>query len=432
MIRRDIEKVINQYVLNVEALRDFINLIEVFERNKKQIIKKNPHAYLALLQFEIEKDLSLSSIKGDDLKRLKEMKKRISKLCSKKYKIKKEEGSVSLLTSDYNAYKEIEKTEKDMNLMTIGRKFIIHSTLMNLISVYEKLLVDLIYYINGINKEIFISELSNHEITIKDLDGANNVEEIRYNIVSLYINDLLRNDKIEIVDILMEKSSLSAEYWNEYKINLIEVKERRNIFVHNDGMVNKEYLDKVDKKLIKKHKAEIGKRLNTTTDYISDSLDLFEATGVYIAAKIWKKFDNNNTDRSLYLTSKIIYQRLLENRNFVAEHLAEFVMRDDGSEAIIKDMGQLNYWLAKKQDGKYSKIKDDVMKMDYSDKGRKLQLGLLALQKKKEEFFLLLSDAIKKKDISMEQYMEFPIFKDMRRTKASRDFIEKHEKKTKK
>lgn len=91
-----------------------------------------------------------------------------------------------------------------------------------------------------------------------------------------------------------------------------------------------------------------------------------------------------------------------------------------------KTVIQINYWLSMKELGQYDQVKQEVEEADYSDKNHKYQLALLAMKEEEEKFFKILPSAIEKKDVTIEQLLDWPILKSMRNEQLFNEVVSRY------
>ena len=83
----------------------------------------------------------------------------------------------------------------------------------------------------------------NQDIKFSELSTFTSIEEAKKHLIWREIDLLLRNSHIEHLKWLEKKCKINGLTTdNKWLLNFIEVTERRNLFVHNDGIVNKQYI----------------------------------------------------------------------------------------------------------------------------------------------------------------------------------------------
>ncbi len=201
-------------------------------------------------------------------------------------------------------------------------------------------------------------------------------------------------------------------YINVHFSKINEIFQRRNIVVHNGGVVNSIYMSKVAPEL--RENISINDRINVTQNYLDESINLFESNFILIAAELWKKLLPEDDNRSSLL-NEIALEHIVAERWIIGENLSYFLMNDKGLPEISQLIGKMNYWQSKKWQGKYDEIKDEIENFDLSAKDLRFLLAWYALTEKKEQFFKLLPQVMKNEIITYDSLKNWPIFRGMRK-----------------
>lgn len=256
-------------------------------------------------------------------------------------------------------------------------------------------------------------------MTLADLKTFDSIKDAEKHLIDVKIEEILRGNFESWISLLKSELSLGLSYLDPLLDQLTEIYQRRNLFVHNGGVVNSIYLSKTKESL----RAGVvnGQKLTVNKKYLDDSICKLQQAFILVGAELWKKLDPNDETRGDVLTD-IIYENLLHSRWEICEGLCYFILKDSKLNIIDKIVAQLNYWLCQKELGKFDAVKKEIMETDFSDKKEIFQLGLFALQDKVEEFFEILPVALDSKQINVERLEEFPILKDIRETEQYKLF----------
>lgn len=77
------------------------------------------------------------------------------------------------------------------------------------------------------------------------------------------------------------------EVWAKF----IEITERRNLFVHCDGIVSKQYLEVCNKHGFDFSKPlSVGEKLDVVPDYFESAYECLFEVGVKLGHVLWRKF----------------------------------------------------------------------------------------------------------------------------------------------
>lgn len=286
------------------------------------------------------------------------------------------------------------------------------NALISLISTVECFLSQILYtYYDAIPAAMSDKE---KVFSFDDLKSFSSVEDARIYLIEKKVTDLMRGSFSDWISFFKKQAGISMGYLDPFMDTLIETCERRNLLVHNDGIVNSIYLSKVSPELREGKKK--GEKLQLTRKYLDERIDYFELNTLLIVCELWKKLNPTDNDRA-EIISNIAYRHLQQTRWDVAKGLSYFLMMDKQVKEDAQLVGTLNYWQSMKQLGCWDEIKKEAESADFSAKGRRFQLGHLALIEKADEFFAVTTVALKGKEISLEELREFPIFIKMREDK---------------
>ncbi|MFM7857428.1 MAG: hypothetical protein ACKO96_37285 [Flammeovirgaceae bacterium] len=304
---------------------------------------------------------------------------------------------------------QAEKTEKHIHLLN-------QNTLISLLSSVEWFFSQILHYHFSKNPES--AGIGKKTLTLSDIKSLGSIEDAESFLIDSKIEEILRGNFESWITSLKTELHLSMGYVDSCLDDLIEINQRRNLIIHNGGVVNSIYLNKVPKSA-----AKIGDKLTVDDSYLDNAICKFHLVFILIAAELWKKLEPQNKERGTVLI-EITYENLLSKRWDITEGLSYFIKNDSKMEIIDKTVSQLNYWLARKRQGHFESIKKEFNDIDFSDKDAIFQLGLASLRENVDDFFELLPKAIDSKSLTIDRLKEFPIFEEMRGTKKYQEFLD--------
>jgi len=404
-------KTIDQYSQTLEALREFVALIGPFltEEVTKQI--KADAAVLSPL-----------AVAFSYLEEEKGQKERIEKIAAallpkveviEEKGADKDKGSVTLKFKDGALGRSFDMAMKRLFTRMGHRSYLYRSGLISLISTVEWYLSSLIhaYYekhpdaIGGKDKQI----------SLNDLKGLGSIPDAIKFLVEGKVEDVLRGSFDDWVGFLRDTLKLSMGYLESDRHRLVECCQRRNVLVHNNGVVNTIYLSKVHEPLRKGLK--VGSQIQIDEDYVDEAIRLFERAFVLIGAELWKKLAPKDEERGDCLV-KLGYEHLKRERWDVAEGIYLFLVQDKSLKEALRLLAQVNYWQCLKWQSRFGECKSDIEGTDFSAKEKRFQLARLALIDDEKGFFALLPGLLKVKAVSYDDLFEWPLFRGMRETKV--------------
>ncbi|HZL79153.1 MAG TPA: hypothetical protein VFC17_09880 [Candidatus Limnocylindrales bacterium] len=409
---------------NMDGLREFVTTVESYlkERQMKIAEKNASHLtpfYLAMRKLNPE-DFPTTKVSDE------EVTKRFKGDISINVKDEGDGGKTAQIRISGEGKKDFDRAMAELGKNNQSIQLLYSNTLISLLSSVELFLSQLIHLYYRQFPEAVTSK--DKVFSFEDLKGFDSVEDARAYLIEAKVENVLRGSFEDWMSFFKTQPKLSMGYLNSAEAQLTEACQRRNLIVHNGGIVNSIYLSKVLPEIAKKNKK--GDQLLVSPKYLKDRVDLFELNGSLIAFEMWKKLSPTDEKRGQSLIN-IIFSHLSAGRWAVSEGLAFFLMNDKemSEESIL--IGKLNYWLSVKRQNRWAEIKTAAEDEDMSAKSQRFQLGWLALCEKLDEFFTLLPKVISSKQLSREELRDFPIFEEVRKDKRCNKFLPKELEKAK-
>ena len=408
------------------GLRDFVELIDPFLNEKVEEHDKHVRPLVASAML---KELLLEKTDWEDGEREKfiEMQDKIQSKIDSKYSgdtevvFEKEETENSEIKSFsikiksnndniVNHISNVKKANKHINLLYTN-------SLISLLSNVEWFFSQVLHYYYDEHPES--AGVQKRTLTLKDLKTFGTVDDAEKYLIEVKIDEVLRGNFESWTSLLKEEIGLGLGYLKDVMDELIEIYQRRNLFVHNGGVVNSIYISKVKESLRKEIK--IGEKLVVDKQYLENSICKLKKAFILIGAELWKKLNPDDEKRGEVL-GEIVYENLLHSRWDICEGLCYFSLNDFKINPVDKTIAQINYWLCKKELGQYSQIEKEVKKIDYSDKKEIFQLGLYAIRGETENIIETLQITLETNQTNIERIEEFPLLREFRETEEYKNF----------
>jgi hypothetical protein len=297
-------------------------------------------------------------------------------------------------------------------------------TLVSLVSLFDAYLARLIRTLFTVKPEILNGSEKN--IKFSDLMDYDSLDDAQEHIVSQEIESILRDSHTEQFKWLESKLGIPLRDLDAWKV-FIEVTERRNLFVHSDGIVNKQYLSVCKSNGYQLgENLNIGDRLDVPPDYYKTACDCIAEIGVKLAQVTWRKMipeEEGNADDSLI---SVTYGFLLSRDYELASTLCKLCDIPAINNSTIEHTYylKLNQAIALKgldEDKKMSSLLESV---EWSVLAEKFQLAVAVL---KEDWAVASQLMVKigdKGDINRHYYHEWPLFRWFRRTEEFKEAYE--------
>lgn len=295
-------------------------------------------------------------------------------------------------------------------IRAVGRTQMLYSSsLMNLASSVELFFSKLLHLYFARHPEAIGTK--EKIFSVDDLSAFGSIADARAHYVLSRIEDLLRGSLADWLTYARSSIKLSMGYLRDDLALLEETFQRRNLVVHNGGRVNSIYLSKVSDEF--RAAAKVGDDISPDRTYLDRSIDAWERACLLIGAELWKQLAPNDAERAGVLTN-IAFKHLKAGRWRIAESLSDFTMRDRQMPESSLTSAQLNYWQARKRNGQWESVREEVENADYSAKGDLYQLARLSLLELHDDFFALLPRALQSGALKRDELVEWPVFADIR------------------
>ncbi len=292
------------------------------------------------------------------------------------------------------------------------QSLLFHGFFITSVSLSESFLSQVIF--QYFSKYQHVDGCDEKTIKFKELRTFDSLEEVKNYLVESKVLEIMRGGFEEWVNFLktFPKISLSG-YLDADKDRLVEVFQRRNVWVHNDGLVNGIYLSKVSPELKKNLKK--GKELSITPVYIRNSMNLLERNFLLMTLELWKKLEPENEERA-EIIENVGFRHLNEERWQVAKGLYYFGMMDKEMPEGRQMVAKINYWQCCKWLGEFKSVEDEIKNADFSAIDGVYSLGRFALLDDFSSLTRDLPDAIKAKDLKLKDLETWPLFKEYRKS----------------
>lgn len=412
---------------NISGLREFIELIEPFldqhlenAEKEREIVSKG---FDLAKEVALELDADKKQYKQEELKQLLNGDIIVASELDKD-KVKKENKGIDIKQIPDFIYSvpkslrpRIDSSLENVSKISHQKHQLLKSSLISLLSTVEWFFSQVLHFYY--DKYPDSAGIKKKTLSLENLKTFGDVKDAEKYLIDQKIEEIFRGGFESWLSILKDEIKIKSELAYKQKNELVEIYQRRNLLVHNGGVVNSIYLTKVPESLRKNIK--IGDELEITKEYLENSICKIHLVFTLIASEIWKKIEKKSKEREKILNN-IVYSNLLEKRWDIAGGISEAIFKDNDIASAYRTVAQLNCWLCTKKEGNYKQIEKDVNNVDYSDKALKFQMGLWGLKEEKDVFFENLENSIKTDELTVEDLLEFPIFQEMRETEEFNKF----------
>jgi len=324
----------------------------------------------------------------------------------------KEDGRhVSVPVEQYNKWKRL-KHRCDQS--ALAAKLIPRSILVSLHSQFDA-------FLGRILRLIFIAkpELlnpSNRQITFSEVVEFSSIDAVREHIINKEIENLLRESRADQFEWMEKRFSTPLTRFDSWS-TFIEVSQRRNLFVHTDGIVSRQYLEEC-----KNHKCAIeselseGDSVGVPHAYFEEAASCIIEVGVKLAQVLWRKFMPDQSEEADDNLNGLAYD-LIDHGEYktaikLLEFAVEFVKRptQERKMTFIVNLAQAYKW-----DGEDRQCERILSGVDWSALGDKFVLAEAVLREDWSRAIIVMRRVGSGGGIDKHNYRDWPLFRQFRK-----------------
>lgn len=288
---------------------------------------------------------------------------------------------------------------------------------VSFVSQYDAYLGNMIKTLFYVKPELLNSSEKNMQFS--DLLDFISIKEARGFIIEKEIESVLRESHLKQFQWLENKLNMTLRKDLPSFSDFIEITERRNLFVHCNGVISRQYIENCKEHNVKNiEKAEIGVKLTASPNYYSKCYSVLFEIGVKLGHVLWRKLQPGQIKEADIHLNNVCYNLLVKGHNKLALNLLSFateVLKKHYDQEIVC-IFTINKALAHYLSDKKKEAKDILSKHDWSATNDKFKLAISVLNEEFEESIeLMKSIGDSNKDINKDTYREWPLFRTLRK-----------------
>ena len=297
---------------------------------------------------------------------------------------------------------------------TSTSKILINSYFFNIFSIFDIFLGDLLYRIYS--KKINLLKSSEKKISYENILEFNSIKKLRDSLIEIELDKFIRESNLDKFKILEDKFNIKLRDFKDWN-SFIECSQRRNILIHCDGKVTKQYYNNCKQYEITPENIKVGDKLVIDEKYLYKSLDIISEVVFILGQTLWRKLFVEELEEADEYLIEYQYELLILERWALCEKIGEYAFNlprvtSDAHKRIMI----INYCGALKFGNKPKHAIKILQGMDWSSCLDDLKLAKFVLLEEYEEAFELCRKIGKDGEyISKKAYLEWPIFRDFRK-----------------
>lgn len=282
------------------------------------------------------------------------------------------------------------------------------SALVTLMSHFESLIADLThaFYVR------FPRALSadQRSLTLEQLRELGSIDDAVSYLVAQEVDALLREPLDRQIAYFTKPLGVDTRPLEHLCTRLVEIDQRRNLFVHNRGVVNRHYTKRVAVALQSEFSIEDGSRLTVSDEYLRYAVDTVLASGIILGIQCWGKWAKKETEERDSVLVSATFDALQEGRSELVCHIALFGTSGAATSDLHRRILAVNYACALYAKGDEKGMHEVLGTHDWSAASLKFQLAISSLTGDSERFFRLLPKAFAAEDVLRHEIEEWPVY----------------------
>lgn len=304
-------------------------------------------------------------------------------------------------------------------------KLLLRSYVVSMVSQFDAYIGDLLRTIYEINPDKL--KQSDHKFNFAELQAIGSIEAAKEQIIETKIENCLRDshqDQFKEIASSIGVSNLKDfDNWPYF----VEITQRRNLFVHSNGVVSNQYLTICKSEKVQLGELKKGDQLEVDRSYFNKAYEVFYEVAVKLSQMtmrvlLFKKDKTCLEDIDKCMITNT-FDLILDGRYDVAIELANFALSERFNHNNKDRMYLvLNRAQAYKWNGNEKKCQELLSEEDFSACSSELKCPKYALEDNLDKVCEMMRSCGKDSEIlKPEQYRTWPIFKGVRDKEKFRD-----------
>lgn len=333
----------------------------------------------------------------------------------------KEDGEIASYKLDFKAIGRSARLGKRSDRAKTVLELLPRNFVVSYVSEYDSFLGQLITQILRFKPEIIDSK--DKSISLSELVNLGSIGAARDKIIAKEVESILRASHADQFSSMESMFRIPLTKGLESWPLFIELTERRNLFVHCDGVVSEQYINNCKKhKLTIEDSVAIGSKLEADKKYLKQSYEILYEIGIKLSQVLWRKLNPEGIEKADSSLSHFAYELLIEENYKLSKNLLDFACctlkkwESEGTRLVYV----INRAIAYKFSGDNKMCLSILDGEDWSACGDNYNLCVAVLRddfKKAKSIMVQIGSAGRVSEI---EYAEWPCFKLFR---ASDEFI---------
>ena len=384
------------FLRNLKSVEIFFNRLSPIAETEDKAIEKEQKDYF---------DRCLKEALGDQYERIKKTKKTPSN--------KKREVSISTAALK----RLVSQMSKAPNIPAKNYSTLARGAFIMLNNYFEYLFSDLLTYHFKKNKSSI--ESKKISISLEELKKYTSIDEAYDDFLYKEVETLLLDLNFEeLKSYFKDKLSISLEEQLIEWDFVNEIRERRHIIVHNNSSVNKKYLSRSGNPF----NLKLNDEIKVDSNYFKKALDEIKIAGSLLSLNCWGSWDKEDATKAIANIMDESFSELRSGNYTNSIKLATYCERnikprnDDEDDYCYRI--KFNHCIALKRLGLMEDLNKKLLTIKPGTLSPIFKIAHLTLREKYEDVIGLIPKAIIADEFTLEKYLDWPLFHDIRQDDA--------------
>lgn len=334
--------------------------------------------------------------------------------------VSSKEGDKTVYTIPVEKRSRVNKLRKQAESLRKASKLIPRNLLVSFVSEFDCFLGSLLKTIYTKRPELLND--SSKQITYSELLSFDHINEAKEQVLEKEIESILRKSHSDHFSILENKFDIKLRKGLEIWPDFIEITERRNLFVHANGIVSSQYLKVCVQNEVNVSSLSVGDQLVVNREYLKKSSKVIFEISVKLASVLWRKLFPDEREEADSHLNELCLDLISKGNNKLASCLLEFAIKLPKHHSdTIKRFMIINLAQAYKRSERKEKCEEILKRYDWSATSYNFKLAVSVLKEEYEESVKLLKVSVGADDLDEQEIIEWPLFREFRKTE---EFLE--------
>lgn len=315
----------------------------------------------------------------------------------------------------YESFAQWKNLTRRFENFALASKLLPRSLVVTLVSQYDAYLGRLLRCIFLAKPEVLNS--SERKLSFQEISALGSVEAAREYVLEKEVEAILRSSHADQFKWMENVFKLPLNKGLDCWTTFIELTERRNLFVHTDGVVSSQYIS-----VCQKHGVKIdpnlkeGEQLWVSQRYFRNASACIYEIGIKLGHVLWRKLLPEEREVADGSFINLTYELLVNEEYAMAKLLLDFAFKNftDFSNEVRKLSLLVNRAQAYKWSGDSAKCAEIMGSVDWSARSELLRLASSVLAEQWGESAKLMRKMGATLEIRSTDYRDWPLFKEFR------------------